>query len=73
MGLAMTFNLIKADFQVSGYDLDPNTLKQLKAAGGTPQNNAAFLAENADVILCSLPGPQALHDAVKQISISGNA
>lgn len=72
MGLAMAVNLIKAGFQVSGYDPDPKALKRLKAAGGTPQKNAAVLAANVDVILCSLPGPQALHDAVQQIAMCGN-
>lgn len=72
MGLAMAVNLIKAGFQVSGFDPDPKALKRLKAAGGTPQKNVAVLAANVDVILCSLPGPQALHDAVEQIAMCGN-
>ena len=42
MGLAIAVDLLKAGFQVYGYDLDPKTLKQLKAAGGTPQKIPPF-------------------------------
>jgi pyrroline-5-carboxylate reductase len=72
MGLAMASNLVKAGFQVSGYDPNPKALKRLKAAGGKPQPNTAAMASEVDVIICALPGPQALHDAVQHIAASGN-
>ena len=72
MGLAMAANLIKAGFEVTGYDPDPKALKRLKAAGGAARKNAADLAKDVEVIICSLPGPAALHDAARQIAGSGN-
>ena len=59
MGLAMAVNLMKAGFQVTGYDPDPKAMKRLKAAGGTARKSAADLAADAQVIICSLPGPKA--------------
>ena len=71
MGLAMAVNLMKAGFQVTGYDPDPKAMKRLKAAGGTVHKSAADLAGDAQVIICSLPGPKALHDAAQQIAAVG--
>lgn len=72
MGLAMATNLVKAGFQVSGYDPNPKALKRLKAAGGKAQPNTTVMASEVDVIICALPGPQALHEAVQHIAASGN-
>lgn len=72
MGLAMATNLVKAGFQVSGYDPNPKALKRLKAAGGKAQPNTTAMASEVDVIICALPGPQALHEAVQHIAASGN-
>ena len=71
MGLAMAVNLMKAGFQVTGYDPDPKAMKRLKAAGGKARQSAADLASDAQVVICSLPGPEALHDAVQQIAACG--
>jgi 3-hydroxyisobutyrate dehydrogenase-like beta-hydroxyacid dehydrogenase len=71
MGLAMAVNLMKAGFQVTGYDPDPKAMKRLKAAGGTARHSAADLAADAQVIICSLPGPEALHSAAQQIATNG--
>ena len=71
MGLAMAVNLMKAGFQVTGYDPDPKAMKRLKVAGGKACRSAADLAGEVQVIICSLPGPQALHDAAQQIAACG--
>ena len=71
MGLAMAVNLMKAGFQVTGYDTDPKAMKRLKAAGGMARKSAADLAGDAQVIICSLPGPAALHGAAQQIATVG--
>lgn len=68
MGYAMAVNLIKAGFQVTGYDPDPKSLKRLKSAGGARRKNAWDLAGEVDVIICSLPSAGALHDSVRQIA-----
>lgn len=71
MGLAMAVNLMKARFQVTGYDPDPKAMKRLQAAGGTARKSAADLAGDAQVIICALPGPEALHGAAQQIAAVG--
>jgi len=71
MGLAMAVNLMKAGFQVTGYDPDPKAMKRLKAAGGTARKSAADLAGDAQIIISSLPGPEALHGAAQQIAAVG--
>lgn len=71
MGLAMAVNLMKAGFQVTGYDPDPKAMKRFKAAGGTARKSAADLAGDAQVIISSLPGPEALHGAAQQIAAVG--
>ncbi len=72
MGRAMAANLVKAGFAVSGYDPDAKAMKRLKAAGGAPCANAGELASTVDVIICALPGPEALHSAVQQIAACGH-
>lgn len=72
MGRAMAANLVKAGFAVSGYDPDPKAMKRLKAAGGKACASAGELAGGVDVIVCALPGPQALHDAAQQIAAHGH-
>jgi putative dehydrogenase len=72
MGLAMATNLVKAGFEVCGYDPNPQARKRLKAAGARPLKNARVVAANADVIICALPSPEALHEAVHHIASSGH-
>jgi 3-hydroxyisobutyrate dehydrogenase-like beta-hydroxyacid dehydrogenase len=72
MGLAMATNLVQAGFEVSGYDPDPKAMKRLKAAGGNACQSASDLASVVDVIISSLPGPEALHSATLQIASSGH-
>jgi L-threonate 2-dehydrogenase len=72
MGLAMAANLVKAGFEVYGYDPNPQARKRLKAAGGTSLKSASMLASNVDVIICALPSPEALHEAVQHIASSGH-
>lgn len=72
MGRAMAANLVKAGFAVSGYDPDPKAMKRLKAAGGALCSSAGDLAAGADVIICALPSPEALHDATQQIAAFGH-
>ena len=71
MGLAMAVNLMKAGFAVTGYDPDPKAMKRLKAAGGKACKSAGDLAVDAQVIICSLPSPEALMGAAQQIARCG--
>lgn len=71
MGLAMGSNLIKAGFQVTGYDPSRPARQRLKQAGGVSVASAAALAADVDVIICALPSAQVLHEAVQQIASTG--
>lgn len=71
MGRAMAANLFQAGFAVNGFDPDPQAMKRLKAAGGTPCASAGELATCVDVIICALPSPQALLGAAQQIAECG--
>jgi putative dehydrogenase len=68
MGSAMAGNLMKAGFEVSGFDPDARARRRFKAAGGRLYNDAAALAAQADVVITSLPGPQALLDSAERIA-----
>lgn len=64
MGSAMSPNLLKAGFSVIGYDILPELVQNLVDKGGTGATSCRKVAENADVIITSLPSVQALQDVV---------
>jgi 3-hydroxyisobutyrate dehydrogenase len=51
----MAANLAKAGHKVSGYDINPATLRGLKAAGGTVAGSAAEAAKDAEFVITMLP------------------
>lgn len=51
MGLPMAQCLIKAGFDVTGFDLNPTALETLRASGGTVAGSAQAAAEAGDVLL----------------------
>lgn len=63
MGSAMSANLVKAGFKVYGYDPVAAARTKLKKAGGTACASALEVAQNANMIVLSLPSEAAL-DAV---------
>jgi len=50
MGLAMAKNIIDSGFELTGFDLRPESLGLLEAAGGKPVGSAAQVGANADVV-----------------------
>lgn len=70
MGSAMSNNLLEAGFEVSGFDPSEAAGKRLGKSGGHPCASAAEVAQRADVIITSLPGAQALSDAVGAIAVA---
>jgi putative dehydrogenase len=72
MGLAMASNLIRAGFEVTGYDPDPKALKRLKAAGGRVARSAGDLAGQVQVVISCLPSAAALHASAQEIALCGN-
>src|SRR5688500_13607371 len=60
MGSAMSANLVKAGFQVFGYDPGAQARSRLKKAGGVPCGNATEVARQSRFIVLSLPSEAAL-------------
>ena len=59
MGAPMATNLVKAGHQVTGYDLVPEAVATLAAAGGRAAASAAEAIAAGDVVITMLPaGPQ---------------
>jgi L-threonate 2-dehydrogenase len=67
MGSAMSANLVKAGFEVCGYDVLPARRAALKKARGTPCDSAAEVAARAGIAITSLPSAQALHEVAREI------
>jgi len=68
MGSAMSANLVKAGFEVLGFDPSDTARLRLAQAGGRPLASAAEVAAQADVIICSLPNGVALMVAATAIA-----
>ena len=73
MGSAMSANLLRAGFSVVGYDILARCRNRLRKAGGTVARNAGELAGAADVLITSLPSPDALDTVSRDIAQSGRA
>jgi putative dehydrogenase len=65
MGGAMSANLVKAGFDVRGYDIAAGRRADLKRAGGKPVGSISKL--NAPVIITSLPSAAALHAVANEL------
>lgn len=68
MGSAMAKALIGAGYRVIGYDVGARQRLRLKRDGGRAMPSCGAVAENADVIITSLPSVAALDDVVGQIA-----
>ena len=71
MGSAMAANLIRAGFQVSGFDPSAKARQQFKAAGGKPCRNPEELVESVQVVITSLPNSAALKQSAEILASSG--
>lgn len=60
MGLAIAKNLMSSGFTVHGYDIDSLRENLFKAAKGFVGRSVQEVAENAEVLITSLPSAQAL-------------
>jgi L-threonate 2-dehydrogenase len=65
MGSAMSANLIKAGFEVRGYDLVAGRRAALRKAGGRPVRSASQV--KAPIIITSLPSAAALHAVAAEL------
>lgn len=66
MGTAVSINLIKAGYQIVGYDILEERLKTLEINGGFRKKSCREVAEQADVVITSLPGMDALKAVVHE-------
>jgi 3-hydroxyisobutyrate dehydrogenase-like beta-hydroxyacid dehydrogenase len=64
MGSAMAGLLLRGGRQVTGYDIEPERIAGLAAAGGQAAGSAAEVAAACPVVLTSLPTPAAFHDVI---------
>ena len=55
MGLPMALNLLKAEHQVTGFDLAKGQLEAFAAAGGTVAPDAVAATKDVDVLISMLP------------------
>jgi 3-hydroxyisobutyrate dehydrogenase-like beta-hydroxyacid dehydrogenase len=64
MGLPISVNIVKAGFEVCGYDILPQRIENLVTNGGKAGGSALEVAATAQLILTSLPSLAAFEDVV---------
>lgn len=66
MGLPMAINLIKANYAVTGFDLNQNAIDALVSAGGKSPHSLQEIAQTCDVVITMLQ----THNQVRDICLS---
>ena len=64
MGSGMARNLIKAGFDVTGYDLDSKKIAAFTEAGGHTPESLKIMTNHMDVIILSLPNSNVVNEVV---------
>jgi 3-hydroxyisobutyrate dehydrogenase len=64
IGEPMAGRLVDAEYDVVVYDVRDEPMERVEAAGGQPCCSAQDLAESAEIVLLSLPGPSEVRDVV---------
>lgn len=62
MGKPMSLNLLKAGYQLTVFDLLPEAVADLEAAGATGAENALGAVQGAELIISMLPASQHVHN-----------
>lgn len=70
MGSAMSANLIKAGFQVFGFDLVSERRRNHKMLGGNSAANCGEVCARSEVIVTSLPSSEALLATAAEMAVS---
>lgn len=64
MGSAMSSHIIAGGIEVNGFDTDPD---KMASFGGTQASSVAEVVQRSEIILLSLPTPQALAEVTNQL------
>jgi 3-hydroxyisobutyrate dehydrogenase-like beta-hydroxyacid dehydrogenase len=64
MGGAIAQNLLKAGFEVVGFDIDPARMTPFTTSGGRAANTPGEVTEGADIVITSLPSVAALQQVI---------
>ena len=64
MGSRMAARLIGSAFDVVAFDVDPDALAALQRRGARPARSAREVADQAAVVLCSLPRPEVVEQVI---------
>lgn len=63
MGLPMAKNLIKANFEVIGFDINTKAMDELQLSGGQTANTIAKAVAQVDVVITMLPASQQVENS----------
>ena len=72
MGSAMATNLIKAGFEVCGFDPSEQAMKAFKKIGGETRADTQSVAKDSQVLITSLPSAAALMATANALSSKSN-
>ena len=64
MGLPMARNVIKGGFEVTAFDINPDTLQTIRQDGGSVADSAKDAADGADAVITMLPNGDHVMEAV---------
>jgi len=62
MGLPMAQNLLKADYAVTGFDLNAHATERLEASGGRGANSLADACKDVEVVITMLPAGEQVRE-----------
>jgi len=65
VGTAMAESLLKAGFEVVGFDIDPERCSEFGKLGGTSVNNPAQVASQVEYLVLSLPDTKAVKQVIE--------
>lgn len=68
MGGNIALNLLKNNFEVTGFDLLEERIDVLKKEGLTPASSISELAKSVDVVVTSLPNGKALNAVIDELN-----
>src|SRR5262249_60910782 len=68
MGLPMAQNLLKADYAVTGFDLNAHATERLEASGGRGANSLADACKDVEGVITMLPAGE----QVRQVYLGGD-